>query len=76
MDKKIRTRWDLATLQKEGFNPRRLRWDVCPNDGNDKQATTRVVSFFNHCERKLELLIERRKKKLSRLENDRSLSKG
>lgn len=69
LDKQIRTWWDVFTLGKyvkDKITPRRLRWDIAPNDGLvDKDLEDEWFSFFNHSERKLlEMLIARKEKKL------------
>ena len=73
MDKQIRVWWDIATLEKykqAHITPRRLRWDVGPNDGLTEDGLTQAwYNFFNGCENKLlDIIIDRRKIKLNKIE--------
>lgn len=41
MDKQVRVWWDIVTLEKyreAKITPRRLRWDVGPNDGLEDEG--------------------------------------
>lgn len=52
--------------------PRRLRWDLGPNDGiMDEDLSRAWFNFFNGCENNLlDTIIERRKIKLTRIETN------
>lgn len=70
LDKQVRAWWDVLTLEeyvKDGITPRRLRWDIAPNDGLQvEELDHEWYKFFNGSERKLlELIMTRRKKKLN-----------
>ena len=73
MDKQIRVWWDIMTLEKykqAHITPRRLRWDLGPNDGLTEDGLTQAwYNFFNGCENKLlDIIIDRRKIKLNKIE--------
>lgn len=68
MEKKVSLWWDVSTFEtylKESIVPRRLRWDVPPNDGLvDQESNDEWFKFFN--EKGLELLrflLERKRRK-------------
>lgn len=68
MEKKVSLWWDISTFEtylKESFVPRRLRWDVPPNDGLvDQESNDEWLKFFN--DKGLELLrflLERKQRK-------------
>lgn len=56
---------------RKNLTPRRLRWDVSPNDGvEDLQLLDEWYQFFNTCEQKLmQMMISRRKAKKVILES-------
>ena len=73
MDKQTRVWWDITTLEKykqAHITPRRLRWDLGPNDGLTEEGLTQAwYNFFNGCENKLlDIIIDRRKIKLKKIE--------
>lgn len=55
---------------KEKMSPRRLRWDVHPNDNvDDSELMDEWYSFFNKCEGEvLQNIVKRRQFKLRRIE--------
>ena len=68
MEKQIRAWWDIASFEMyilKNQTPRRLRWDVYPNDGlEDLTLADEWFQFSNACEQKLlQLMIRRRKAK-------------
>lgn len=74
MDKQVRTWWDITTLGRyrdANITPRRLRWDVDPNDGlTDEELAKNWYSFFNDCENKLlNIIIKRREEKANQNRN-------
>lgn len=73
MEKQLRVWWDIATLDKhtkENITPRRLRWDIAPNDNiNDPLHMDDWFRFFNKCEKDLlGMIIKRRQFKLKKVE--------
>lgn len=69
-EKKIKAWWDIASFEqytKSKLVPRRLRWDVPPNDGlTDDESIKEWYQFFNNRGQELIdfLLIRKRKKML------------
>lgn len=81
MEKKINSWWDIATREKyikDRLIPRRLRWDVPINDGLlDKESTEEWFQFFKDKGLELlELLIERKQRKIGALGQTISELKG
>lgn len=52
MEKKVSLWWDVNTFDqyiKENIAPRRLRWEIPPNDGlDDKESMEEWFEFFNN----------------------------
>lgn len=73
LEKQLRVWWDIATLEtyiKAKMTPRRLRWELDPNDGiTDPELMEEWYSFFNGCENELlHKMIKRRRFKLKGIE--------
>lgn len=71
--KQLRVWWDIATLEmyvSEKMTPRRLRWDLNPNDSiDDTGLMEEWYSFFNKCENELlQNIVKRRQYKLKLIE--------
>lgn len=73
MEKKVSLWWDITTFEqylKDNITPRRLRWDITPNDGIlDQESVDDWFKFFNT--KGLELLaflLERKRSKLKTIE--------
>lgn len=65
MEKQVRLWWDIASFDlyiEKNLTPRRLRWDVNPNDGvEDPTLLDEWFQFFNACEQKLMQMMVRRR---------------
>lgn len=75
MEKQLIVWWDIANLEmyiKEKMTPRRLRWDVHPNDNiEDAALMGDWYSFFNTCENELlHNIVKRRQFKLRSIESN------
>lgn len=73
LDKQVKTWWDITTLKqyvKDSITPKRIHWDVAPNDGLDSQdIRDEWYNFFNVSEKNLlGLIISIRKTNLRLLE--------
>lgn len=73
LEKQLRVWWDIATLETyigENMTPRRLRWDLNPNDNlNDVTLMEEWFSFFSKCEKELlGNIIKRRQLKMRTIE--------
>lgn len=69
MEKQVNLWWDIHTFEqylKENIVPRRLRWELPPNDGlNDKESIQEWFEFFNNKSLEgLKFLLKRKQKKL------------
>lgn len=69
LDKKIRAWWDIVSFEQylaHNMVPRRLRWEVPPNDGlEDEESMQDWYLFFNKKGIELmEFLLSRKRKKL------------
>lgn len=74
MDKKIRAWWDIVSFEHYMANdivPRRLRWDIPPNDGlEDEESLKEWFLFFNSKGKELlSFLLVRKQRKLKIIEN-------
>lgn len=74
LEKQLRVWWDIATLETyigENMTPRRLRWDLNPNDNlNDVTLMEEWYSFFSKCEKELlGKIVRRRQFKLRGIED-------
>lgn len=75
IEKQIRVWWDIATIEMyitEKITPRRLRWDISPNDAvNDKGLMEDWYKFFNDSENALlGKIVIRRRHKLKNIETE------
>lgn len=75
IEKQIRVWWDIATIEMyitEKITPRRLRWDVSPNDAiNEKGLMEEWYKFFNDSEiALLRKIVVRRQHKLKNIESE------
>lgn len=75
MEKKVSLWWDTCTFEtylKKNLVPRRLRWDVPPNDGlSDQESNEEWFKFFN--DKGLELLrflLERKQRKIKMIDQN------
>lgn len=73
MEKKINLWWDTNTFERyirENIVPRRLRWEVPPNDGlTDKESMAEWFAFFNNKSIEgLKFLLERKLRKTALIE--------
>ncbi|XP_040212843.1 uncharacterized protein LOC120943544 [Rana temporaria] len=73
MEKKISLWWDIVTFEryiKDNIVPRRLRWDITPNDGLlDQASIDEWFKFFNiKGSELLMFLLDRKKRKLKLIE--------
>lgn len=75
MEKKVSLLWDICTFEtylNENIVPRRLRWDVPPNDGlTDPESNEEWFKFFN--DKGLELLtflLERKQRKNKKIDQN------
>lgn len=75
LEKQLRVWWDISTLEMyvtEKITPRRLRWDVNPNDAIDNTDLMKDwYSLFNKCEGELlRNIIKRKQFKMRGIESN------